>query len=83
MLLSVVGIEVVAQSLKPVKRFTHVNTRNIVNFCVRFHVASSVSRGVSKTYTAMFRRTRHAKAQAQSKFSEESFWHKTHCLSPF
>ena len=57
MWLSVVGIEVVAQSVKPVKIFPHGNRRNIVNCCVCFHVALSVSCAVSKEYTAMFRRT--------------------------
>ena len=74
MLFSVVGIEVIAQSLKPVKLFSPCkHTQHCELLCPFSRSSNCELSGVSKVYTAMFKRTRHAKAQSESYRESDSF----------
>ena len=74
MLFSVVGIEVVAQSLKPVKLFSPCkHTQHCELLCPFSGSSKCRLSGVSKAYTAMFKRTQHAKAQSESYRESDAF----------
>ena len=74
MLFSLVGIEVVGQSLKPVKLFSPCkHTQHCELLCPFSRSSKCQLSGVSKAYTAMFKRTRHAKAQSESYCESDSF----------
>ena len=74
MLFSVVGIEVVAQSLKPVKRFSPCkHTQHCELLCPFSRSSKCQLSGVSKAYTAMFKGIRHAKWQSESYRESDSF----------
>ena len=74
MLFSVVGIEVVAQSLKPVKLFSPCkHTQHCELLCPFSRSSKCQLSGVSKANTSMFKRTRHAKAQSESYRESDSF----------
>ena len=73
-LLHVVGIEAVSQSLKPVKLFSPCkHTQHCELLCPFSRSSKCKLSGVSKAYTAMFKRTRHAKAQSESYRESDSF----------
>ena len=81
---------VVKQSLKPVKllalfkRMQHcwpAPPNIFVSCCVCLHLALGVNCGVSGELCTLRHNESYRGSDSHPNFSEESFWHKTHCLS--